>query len=154
MSGVNKEAPVAVDEPTPATATKEDPQPEEQKTESAGATEVDAATPLQAVKDSASSATNTVSDKSTKIFGSFTSSLPDTPTKKDESSSATGTPSKPLFGGFMAGTSSASAWSAPTTAGGFGSVSTGGFGSSSSFTPKPAEEQDEEVPFRDLCRLD
>jgi hypothetical protein len=148
MSGVNKETPVTVDEPTPATTTKE---AEEPKTESAGPTEVDAATPLQAVSHAASSAANTVSDKATKIFGSFTSSLPDTPTKKDESSSATGTPSKPLFGGFMSGTSSASAWSAPTTAGGFGSGAVG-FGSGSSFTPKPAQEKEdnEEVSFLDL----
>jgi len=42
----------------------------------------------------------------------------------------------------MAGTSSASAWSAPTIA--------GGFGSGSSFSPKPAEEQEdkEEVLIR------
>jgi hypothetical protein len=152
MSGVNKETPVTVDEPTPATTTKE---VEESKTESAGPTEVDASTPLQAVTHAASSAANTVSDKATKIFGSFTSSLPDTPTKKDESSSATGTPSKPLFGGFMTGTSSASAWSAPTTTGGFGSGSAGGFGSASSFTPKPAQEKEdnEEVSFLDLWRL-
>ena len=131
MSGVNKEAPVTVDEPTPLPTTIK---PEEAKTGSVGPTEVDAATPLEAVKDAASSAANTVSDKATKIFGSFTSSLPDT--KKEESSSTTGTPSKPLFGGFTAGTSSASAWSAPTIVGGFGS---------SSFAPKPAEEEEDKV---------
>jgi hypothetical protein len=68
-----------------------------------------------------------------------------------DTGSVTGTPSTPLFGGFMSATSSASAWSAPTTAGGFG-CGVVGFGSGSSFTPKPAEqkEDNEEVSFLDL----
>ena len=141
MSGVNKEAHLTVEEPTPATMTTENETPTQKtKTESTETIEVNTATTLETVTEGGSSAAKSASDKSTKIFGSFTSSLPDSATKKDESGSVGGTPSKPLFGGFMAGTSSASAWSAPTTI--------GGFGSASSFASKPAEEQEDRDEVR------
>jgi hypothetical protein len=126
MSGVNKEAPV-VEETTTPTTTSTEP-----KSESATATpsQVDAATPLEAVKDAAASAVNAVSDKATKIFGSFTSTATETPTESKES-----TPAKPLFGGFSS-SSGASAWTAPSTI--------GGFGSASSFTPKKETSKDDE----------
>ena len=95
--------------------------------------QVDAATTLDAAKHATASVANTVTDKATKIFGSFTPT--DTPTKAVESKEST--PSvKPLFGGF-GGASGASPWAAPTTV--------GGFASASSFTPQKAEEAAEVV---------
>jgi hypothetical protein len=115
MSGVNKEAPV-VEEPAKSTT----------PTATATSTDVDATTPFEAVKDAASSTANAVTEKTTKIFGSFTDNLP-----KKEEEKETGT--KPLFGGFAAA-SGASPWAAPST--------TEGFGSASSFTPKKEEKED------------
>ena len=129
MSGVNKEAPVIED--TKDLAAKDTT--ESQSTPSATATpsQVEPATTAEAIKDAAVSAANTVSDKTSKIFGSFTSSVPTTTPKEGE-----GETRKPLFGGFSTG--SASAWAtAPTTL--------GGFGSGSSLTPKKEEEKEEEV---------
>jgi len=123
MSDVNKEAPV-IEAATylPSEATNKE------ESSSTKPSEANSATASDAVKDAAASAINTASDKPTKIFGSFT----DTP-KKDQPSNES-TPSKPLFGGFAAGTSSP--WAAPTTA--------GGFGAASSFTPKKEEAEEKE----------
>lgn len=137
MPGVNKEAPVLEETTTPTTSTEEKP-----TSDSATATlsQVDAATPLEAVKDAAASAVNAVSDKATKIFGSFTSTTTETPSESKES-----TPAKPLFGGFSA-SSGASAWTAPSTI--------GGFGSASSLTPKKeTAKDDEDVSFLICCEL-
>src|SRR5579859_6604157 len=133
MSGVNKEAPVVEDTKDLTTAASSEPKTSPAAT--ATPSQVDAATPLEAVKDAAASAVNTVSDKASKIFGSFTATPTGTPEKRDTSKEST--PSKPLFGGFA--TSGASAWSAPTTAGGFGAIS--------SFTPKKAEKEDGDKVF-------
>ena len=130
MSGVNKEAPVV-------TAASSEPKASPAAT--ATLSQVDAATPLEAVKDAAASAVNTVSDKAAKIFGSFTAPSTDAAEKKD--TPAESTPSKPLFGGFA--TAGSSAWSAPTTA--------GGFGATSSFTPKKEQKQDEDKVVTPVC---
>jgi hypothetical protein len=115
--------------------TKDSPAVEETST-SASATatpvQVDAATPLEAAKDAAASVANTVADKSSKIFGSFTAATA-TPTKTEESREST--PSKPLFGGFS-GASSSSAWAVPSSVG-------GGFGTPSSFAPQKTEDKEE-----------
>jgi hypothetical protein len=126
MSGVNKEAPVV-----------EDTTPKPESTSStASPAQVDAATPLEAVKDAAASAVNTVSDKATKIFGSFTAATPTDSSDKSDTPKES-TPSKPLFGGFAS--SGSSAWAAPTTA--------GGFGATSSFTPKKDTKETEDKVF-------
>ena len=131
MSGVNKEAPVVEDTKDLAKEDAKEEQQQQPPTESSTATPttVDPATTTEAIKDAASSAANTVSDKATKIFGSFTSGFPTTTTKEGEETR------KPLFGAF---TGSGSAWAtAPTTA--------GGFGATSALTPKKDEEKEEEV---------
>ena len=125
MSGVNKEAPVVEDTKALNTAAAS-----EDTTSPATPSQVDAATPLEAVQHAAASAVNTVADKATKIFGSFTATPADTPDKKDTPKE--NTPSKPLFGGFAS--SGSSAWAAPAT--------TGGFGATSSFTPKKEQTDD------------
>jgi len=96
--------------------------------------QVDAATPLEAAKDAAASVANTVADKTSKIFGSFTAATA-TPTKTEESKEST--PSKPLFGGFS-GASSSNAWAVPSSVG-------GGFGTPSSFTPQKTEDKEEDA---------
>src|SRR5215471_2522413 len=138
MSDVNKES-LVVEETAGAPATASADKVEGSPAASETPTQVDAGAPLEATKNAATSAATTVFDKPTKIFGAFTTETP----KKEEgkptstSTSTTSTPSaKPLFGGFTAGTTSASAWSAPSTL--------GGFGSASSFTPKKEEEDKEE----------
>ena len=125
MSGVNKEAPVAA---TPLAKTPEQTPSEAgvSTTTTATPTKVDATTPIDTVKQPVFGSANTAAEKTAKIFGSFGSS--ETTTSKEETS----TTQQPLFGGFKFGTSSASAWSAPTTA--------GGFGAASSFALKKEEE--------------
>jgi hypothetical protein len=134
MSGVNKEAPLVEESPVAVTSAT-NPEPDKQDSSSKPATAapapVDSATPLEADNEAAKS---TASPKSTKIFGSFTSSTP----QKAETST------KPLFGGFTPGTSSASAWTVPITI--------TDFGATSSFTPtrdeSPADK--EKVYFPDF----
>jgi len=133
MSGVNKEAPVAA---TPLAKTPEQTPSEAgvSTTTTATPTKVDATTPIDTVKEAISGTANGAAEKSTKIFGSF--GTPETTPKKDD----TRTTQQPLFGGFKFGTSSASAWSAPATA--------GGFGAASSFTPKKEEEAEDKEEVR------
>ncbi len=136
MSGVNKEAPVVEDTKDLTTAASSEPKTSPAAT--ATPSQVDAATPFEAVKDAAASAVNAVSDKATKIFGSFTA--PTTDASEKQGTPKESTPSKPLFGGFA--TTGSSAWSAPTTA--------GGFGATSAFTPKKEHKDDEDkvvTPF-------
>lgn len=139
MSGVNKEAPVVEDTKELFTAASSEPKTSPAAT--ATPSQVDAATPLEAVKDAAASAVNAVSDKATKIFGSFTAPSTDTSEKRDMPKEST--PSKPLFGGFA--TSGSSAWSAPTTA--------SGFGATSSFTPKKEQKDDEAKVVTPFCSI-
>ena len=123
MSGVNKEAPVAEEtNPTPVAV--------EQSQEDAKGT-TPSSTAAEGINQAISSATSPATEKASKIFGSFT---PSTPTKA-EGESKESTPKPFKFGGFGAATSS-SAWTAPTTSGGFGSVSM--------FTPTKKEEAAEE----------
>jgi hypothetical protein len=126
MSSVSKETPVVEEKVPPPSTTAEETTTKttDDATPAATATAVETDNPKGA-------AASTVFDKPTKIFGSFTT---ETPTKKDESKEST--PSRPIFGGFGVGTSSASAWSAPTTL--------GGFGAASSFTSKKEEDDQEE----------
>jgi hypothetical protein len=132
MSGVHKEDPVVEETITaPATASVEE-------SPAASATPTQATSP-EAVKDAATSATTTVSDKTPKIFGAFTTETPKKDDAKETTTSSTSTPVKPLFGGFTTGTMSASAWSAPSTL--------GGFGSASSFTPQKVEDKEEVAPW-------
>lgn len=126
MSSVSKETPVFEETNPPTSAAAEETTT--QATKDATPVATDAATETANTEGAAPSA---VSNKPTKIFGSFAS---ETPTKKDESKEST--PSRPLFGGFTLGTSSASAWSAPATLGGFGATST--------FAPRKEEEDQEE----------
>jgi hypothetical protein len=126
MSGVNKEAPV-VDNISSTPLAQATTEAQAKSEETATPTSVDAATPVEAVKQAVSSTANAAADKGTKIFGSFTSQA--TENKGDEPKPA------PVFGGFKFGSTGASAWSAPAT--------TGGFGASSSFTPKKEDVDDE-----------
>lgn len=135
MSDVNKENPVA-EETTIAPATSSADKVEESLAASASPAQI---SPPEAVKHAATDAAPPVSDKATKIFGAFTTETPKKDEAKETTTSSTSTPSaKPLFGGFTTGTTSASAWSAPSTLGGFGSASL--------FTPKKDEEKEEVLP--------
>ena len=126
MSDVHKEYPVVEETITaPTTASVEE-------------APAASATPTQATPPEASG-TTTVSDKTPKIFGAFTTETPKKDEAKETTTSSTSTPVKPLFGGFTTGTMSASAWSAPSTLGGFGSVS--------SFAPKKEEDKEEVAPW-------
>jgi hypothetical protein len=126
MSGGNKEAPVA-DDVASTPLSQPTTEAQAQAEETATPTTVDAATPAEAVKQAASSTANAAADKATKIFGSFTSQT--TQKEGEEQRPA------PVFGGFKFGSTGASAWSVPATA--------GGFGASSSFTPKKEGKEDE-----------
>jgi hypothetical protein len=126
MSGVNKEAPVA-DTVASTALTERTTETQPPTEEPATPTSVDPATPAEAVKQAVSSTANTAADKTTRIFGSFTSQS--TQKEGDEQKPA------PVFGGFKFGSTGASAWSAPATS--------GGFGASSSFTPKKEDKEDE-----------
>src|SRR5438046_3948585 len=71
MSGVNKENPVVEETPTTPTAASTD-KVEESTAASTTPTKVDPATPLDEVKDAATSSATTVSEKVARIFGAFT----------------------------------------------------------------------------------
>jgi hypothetical protein len=127
MSSISKEVPVSDDVASTPLAQPEEEAPAKTE-ETTTPTSVDAATRAEAVKPEVSSAPNTAADKTTKLFGSFTSQT--TPKKEGEEQKPA-----PVFGGFKFGSTGASAWSAPSAS--------GGFGASSSFTPKKEENEDD-----------